>query len=111
MNLNKPSNNGTWLAIITAIITILLGLVFMGTSINQEINVRNIEEIPKLINRIDRIERDSDRYRDYLVDFFYQLKSNEADIKAIGSKQEDFRDKLAIFEQRVYEMLIKEDRI
>ena len=107
MSENKSSNNFIIISVIGAVITILVGLAFMSINVSQETNARNIVEIPRLLNRIDTLEKENDRYREYALQLAEEIAINQAEIKSLRSRQDSIFRELVLLESRVFEFIIK----
>ena len=111
----KMSKNWIVTAIAGAIITILIGLGFMQINVSQETNARNIEEIPRILNRLETLEAESDRYRIYYLELAEKLAKNEARIETVIAQQDSLRERLIAFfdrfsrlEDKIINFILKE---
>ena len=102
------NRNAIYLTIVAAIITVVIGLVFMNINVSQEANARNIEAIPRLLNRIETLEAESNRYREYYLQMQGEIALNRAEIKAMRSQQDLLIQDYITFEQRVYNYITKD---
>lgn len=104
--LSKENKVAIWVAILSVIITALLSLVLIDTNVSQEINARNVEDIPRLINEIESLKDDRDRGRDYYFDLVEKVSKNSANINSLVNGQDLLVQDFVNFKNRVYQVLI-----
>lgn len=111
MNLTDKQNvNSIIVIVVTAIATALVSSLLVSLNTNQEINVRNIEEIRPILSRLETLELEKQQIRQFYLELNGKISENQAAIRAIQENQVFLRDRYSLFEERTYDFLLEQKK-